>query len=69
MPRPKKELPNREDGLYEVKITIGKDVFDRPIRKSFYSTKSKEDARQQASDYLIQRTVALETASESIDTV
>lgn len=67
MPRPKKELPNREDGLYEVKITIGKDVFDRPIRKSFYSTKSKEDARQQASDYLIQRTVALETASESID--
>lgn len=29
MGRPKKEQPNRADGLYEVKVTIGKD-FDYP---------------------------------------
>ncbi len=41
MPRPKKEKPNRADGLYEVKITIGKHPNGKLIRKSFYSSISK----------------------------
>ena len=53
MARPKKEAPNRSDGRYEVKITIGHDMNRKPIRKSFYSDVSKEDARQQAEAYRI----------------
>ena len=37
MGRPKKEKPNRKDGCYEVKITIGTAVDGTLIRKSFYS--------------------------------
>lgn len=44
MPRPKKEAPNRKDGLYEVKITVGKRMDGTLIRKSFYSAISKADA-------------------------
>lgn len=53
MPRPKKEQPNRSDGRYEVKITIGHGLDGKPIRKSFYSDISKDDARQQADTYKI----------------
>ena len=47
MPRKKKEQPNRADGLYEVKMTVGKKMDGSPIRKSFYSHVSKDDARRQ----------------------
>lgn len=53
MARPKKEAPNRPDGIYEVKVTIGKTVEGKPIRKSFYSSVSKNDARAKAEQYKI----------------
>ena len=53
MGRPKKEAPNRADGLYEVKATIGKDFDGKLIRKSFYSSISKADAKAKAEQYKI----------------
>lgn len=50
--RPKKEAPNRSDGRYEVKITIGTDINGKSIQKSFYSYESKDDARMQGLEYL-----------------
>lgn len=58
MPRPKKEAPNRKDGLYEVKITVGKRMDGTLIRKSFYSTISKADARAQAEAYRVEQRAA-----------
>lgn len=52
MARPKKEEFNRNDKRYEVKITIGKDIDGRCIQKSFYSTKSKDDAKKKGLEYL-----------------
>lgn len=67
MPRPKKEQPNHSGGLYEVKITIGKTVEGKLIRKSFYSSTSKADARRQADEWKIQQEVANHTGiSEAI---
>lgn len=45
MPRPRKEKPNRSDQRYEVKITVWKTMDGKLIRKSFYSTTSKADAK------------------------
>ena len=61
MGRPKKEKPNRKDGCYEVKITIGTAVDGTLIRKSFYSTKSKEAARQKAEQYKINQAMQEKT--------
>ena len=36
---------------YEHKITLGKDIDGNLIRKSFYSTKSKRDAKRKAEEY------------------
>ena len=58
MPRPKKEKPNRSDGRFEIKITLGKDIEGKPIRKSFYSDKSKDDAKAQAEEYKLNNKVA-----------
>ena len=44
MPRPRKQPPNRKDGLYEVKITLGRRLDGSLVRKSFYSSISKDDA-------------------------
>lgn len=56
MPRPKKEKPNRQDGLFEVKLTLGKTMDGKAIRKSFYSNISKEDAKAKAKEYeIVQR--------------
>lgn len=57
MGRPKKETPNRADGLYEVKVTIGKDFNGKLIRKSFYSSVSKADAKAKAEQYKIDQAV------------
>ena len=61
MGRPKKEKPNRKDGCYEIKITVGKSVDGSLIRKSFYSTKSKEAARQKAEQYKINQAMQEKT--------
>ena len=57
MGRPKKEKPNRKDGCYEVKVTVGKNFDGTLIRKSFYSKRSKEDARAKAEQYKIEQAV------------
>ena len=67
MARPKKEKPNRNDGRYEVKLTIGKTIDGTPIRKSFYSYISKEDAKKQADEYKIESEVANRTGAGFID--
>lgn len=61
MPRPKKEQPNHAGGLYEVKITTGKGLDGKLLRKSFYSAISKDDARRQADEWKVQREIANRT--------
>ena len=58
MPRKKKEQPNRSDQRYEVKITVGKSMDGKPIRKSFYSAVSKEDAQNKAYEWKVQKSAA-----------
>lgn len=53
MARPKKEAPNHGD-RYEVKITLGRKFDGRLERKSFFSTKSKQDAREKAERYKLE---------------
>ena len=67
MARPKKEQPNRANGQYEVKVIVGTDIHGKPIRKSFYSSISKADARRKGEQYRIDSAVALQTAAEVID--
>lgn len=57
MARPKKPQPNRSDGRYEIKITVGKNADGKLVRKSFYSDKSKEDAKRQAEEWQINKRV------------
>lgn len=61
MGRPKKEQPNRQDGLYEVKVTLGRDFDGKLIRKSFYSSVSKADAKAKAEQYKIEQAVSKAT--------
>lgn len=61
MGRPKKEAPNRADGLYEVKVTLGRDFDGKLIRKSFYSSVSKADAKAKAEQYKIEQAVCRAT--------
>ena len=60
MPRPKKEKPNH-GSLYEVKITIGRTLEGKLIRKSFYSAISKADAKRQADAWRVEQQVAERT--------
>lgn len=57
MARPKKEEPNRKDGRYEVKVTVGKTFDGKLIRKSFFSYISKADAMAKAEQYKINQAV------------
>lgn len=57
MGRPKKEAPNHGH-LYEIKVTVGKGIDGKPIRKSFYSSTSKQDARIKGDEYLAQKRAA-----------
>ena len=52
MPR-KKSPPRRADNRYEVKITVGKDMYGKSLRKSFYSEKSRADAERLAEEWKI----------------
>lgn len=62
MARPKKEKPNAR-GLYEVTISLGKDMNGKIIRKHFYSTVSKDAARQKAEDWKVQQAVSMATGT------
>lgn len=44
-------MPPTDKQRYEHKITLGKDINGRLIRKSFYSTKSKADAKRKAEKF------------------
>lgn len=57
MGRPKKDRPNHATGMYEVKATIGHDMYGKPIRKSFYSSVSKADAKAKAEAYKVNQAV------------
>ena len=46
-------MKNSENCKYEVKIVVGHKIDGKPIRKSFYG-KSKREAKQKATDYLIE---------------
>lgn len=66
MGRPKKEKANRKNGIYEVKVTVGHDFDGNPVRKSFYSKISKEDAKAKAEKYKIDLAVAERTGEQFI---
>lgn len=44
-------MPAHKKRRYECKISLGKDINNAPVRKSFYSTKSLADARKKAEDF------------------
>ena len=67
MGRPKKEKPSRKDGLYEVKATIGHRFDGSLIRKSFYSTVSKADAKAKAEKYKIEQAIYAQTGERISD--
>ncbi|HAJ96515.1 MAG TPA: hypothetical protein DCO72_02090 [Ruminococcus sp.] len=51
---------------YEVKLTIGQSLDGQPIRKSFYSTLSKADARQKAHQYQLEHATELLATPEPV---
>ena len=51
---------------YEHKITLGKDINGELIRKSFYSTKSKTNAKRKAEEFRRQYELALLCGGEPI---
>ena len=63
---PRKKNQKRSDGLYEYKATIGKDITGRAIRKSFYSSKSRADAKKKAEQYRIAEEASLHTGIASV---
>lgn len=66
MGRPKKEKPNH--GKYhEAKVTVGHELNGKPIRKSFYSLTSIEDAKQQGKRWQIEQEVAKRTGEAFIE--
>lgn len=58
MPRKK---PTRKDNRYEYKLTIGRDIHGKPLRKSFYSTVSLTDAKKKAEEYRVASEVSART--------
>lgn len=64
MPRPKKQAPTRPDGRYRYDLTIGTDLSGRRIRKSFYSTKSKQDAKSKAEQWQVSQQVSEITGTD-----
>lgn len=58
MARPKKDVPRHSSGMYEFKTIIGHNFDGSPIRKSFYSSKSKADAKQKSIEYKIKQGIA-----------
>lgn len=69
MARPKKVVePPNHGKYYEVKVTIGHQMDGTPIRKSFYSEVSKEDARRKAQDYITEQKIRNATGKGYHDT-
>ena len=58
MPRKK---PTRKDNRYEYKLTLGRDIHGKPLRKSFYSTVSLSDAKKKAEEFRVASEVSART--------
>ena len=65
MPR-KKQKP-RADGQFEYKGTIGRDIYGKPIRKSFYSSKSRDDAKKKYEAYKAEQEITRRIGAPEID--
>lgn len=65
MGRPRKEQPNHSSGMYVVRVTVGHDMHGKMIRKAFYSSISKADARAKAEAYKVEQAVQ-EITGESL---
>ena len=66
MSRPKKDPPNHGK-LYEVKVTVGHKLNGDPLRKSFYSPSGKDDARELAKQWMIEKAVSERTGEAFIE--
>lgn len=64
-PGTKKVITISETKRYEYKITLGKDWQGKSIRKSFYSTKSRTDAKRKAERYRTSYEVSLLCGGEA----
>ena len=51
---PRRKETKRSDGYYEVKCIVDRTFDGKPVYKSFYSSKSKTDARQKAEAYKLE---------------
>lgn len=60
MGRPKKEKPTHSSGMYRYCKTVGHNFDGSPIKKVFYSKKSKADAKRIADEYTIDTQLAAE---------
>ncbi len=72
MARPKKSKPNHVTGMYEYKATIGKSFDGKAIRKSFYSSKSLEDAKEKAffcKDHIVTDMNALRAPADKLEMI
>lgn len=67
MGRPKKEKPTHSSGMYVYKATIGHNFDGTPIRKAFYSSTSKDDAKAKANQYIIDKEVAERTGESFVE--
>ena len=65
---PRKKSSKRADNRFEYKLTVGKSIKGTPIRKSFYSTVSRADAKRQAEEYKLSQEVAARTGSAFVET-
>lgn len=59
-------VDNTKKKLFEHKITLGKDINGNLLRKSFYSNKSKTDARRKAEKYKAQYELELLCGGEPV---
>ena len=67
MPRPKKSKPTHSSGMYSYTTTVGHAFDGHRIRKVFYSSKSKADAKRKADEYIINQKVSQITGDVNID--
>lgn len=63
---PRKKQKQRADKRYEYKLTLGRGVDGKVIRKSFYSRVSIADAKKKAEEYKISREVSERTGEAFI---
>ena len=60
---PRRKENKRNDGYYEVKAVVDRTFDGKPIYKSFYSSKSKTDARAKAEAYKLEQMQKLDEPS------